>query len=42
MTGRRRGYLPASVAVIAAAAVRDMHVAGWNGCIDKLDVLLAA
>jgi uncharacterized protein YndB with AHSA1/START domain len=26
----------------AAAAVRDMHLAGWNGCIDKLEALLAA
>jgi len=22
-------------------AVRDMHLSGWNGCIDKLEVLLA-
>jgi uncharacterized protein YndB with AHSA1/START domain len=25
----------------AAVAVRDMHVAGWGGCIDKLAALLA-
>ena len=25
----------------AEAAVRDMHVAGWEGCIDKLEALLA-
>jgi len=26
----------------AAEAVRDMHVQGWNGCIDKLETMLAA
>jgi uncharacterized protein YndB with AHSA1/START domain len=26
----------------AAEAVRDMHVEGWNACIDKLDALLAS
>ena len=25
----------------AAVAVRDMHVEGWNACIDKLEALLA-
>jgi len=25
----------------AAEALRDMHLAGWNGCIDKLEALLA-
>ena len=23
------------------AAIRDMHLAGWDGCIDKLELLLA-
>jgi uncharacterized protein YndB with AHSA1/START domain len=26
----------------AAEAVRDMHLQGWNGCIDKLETFLAA
>ena len=26
----------------ALEAVRDMHVQGWGGCIDKLEALLAA
>jgi uncharacterized protein YndB with AHSA1/START domain len=26
----------------AVEAVRDMHVQGWNGCVDKLETLLAA
>lgn len=25
----------------ADAAIRDMHLEGWNGCIDKLEALLA-
>jgi uncharacterized protein YndB with AHSA1/START domain len=25
-----------------AGAIRDMHAQGWDGCLDKLDVLLAA
>ena len=25
-----------------AMPVRDMHLQGWNGCIDKLEVMLAA
>ena len=25
----------------AVEAVRDMHLAGWNGCIDKLERYLA-
>ena len=25
----------------AVEAVRDMHLQGWNGCIDKLEALLA-
>ncbi len=25
----------------AVEAVRDMHLQGWNGCIDKLETLLA-
>ncbi len=26
----------------ADAAARDMHGYGWNGCLDKLEALLAA
>ena len=26
----------------AVEAVRDMHLQGWNGCIDKLEALLAS
>jgi len=26
---------------LADAAIRDMHLQGWNGCIDKLEALLA-
>jgi uncharacterized protein YndB with AHSA1/START domain len=26
----------------AVESVRDMHVQGWNGCVDKLETLLAA
>jgi uncharacterized protein YndB with AHSA1/START domain len=25
----------------AVAAVRDMHIRGWNGCIDKLEAMLS-